>query len=259
MGSNNDNVPRYGVTQAQMDEIKSFNSGLTQAGNKPRPSRARGSGVNRGLGSGISPRRGGSYGGASNASRSGSGAGYGANSSYSVGPSTPSPIGKPGQRENVPIHLRGRIDATKTRWANLDSMGAGMLGGHTIGPLNSAVTTPPNTRSRSPTRSSILVSQPSRSAPTSTASQQQYPIAQAAHVQQPAQIIHPAQRIEPTPINPLAGRQQILTNMTPDDPSKPFIPAHLHQTSCRLAIEEISRMTGLRKLSPNDCSMMSFT
>jgi len=50
-----------GVTQAQLDEIKSFNAGLTQAGNKSRPPRSRGSGLNRGLGSGISPGRGGSY------------------------------------------------------------------------------------------------------------------------------------------------------------------------------------------------------
>lgn len=246
MGSNNGNAPNYGVSQAQMEEIKSFNASLTQAGKKSRPSRSRGSGVHRGLGSGISPGRGHGYAGVSNASRSGSDPGYGANSSYSVGPSTPSPIAKSVQRENVPIHLRGRTDASKTRWANLDSTGAGTLGGHSIGPVNSAVTPPRNTRSRSPTRSSILVSQPSQHVPANTVSQQ--PAAT-----QTLQSLKTAQVIPPS------GRQRIVTNMTPDDPTKPFIPAHLHQTSCRAAIEEISRMTGLRKSSLYDCSMTNCT
>jgi len=115
-----------GITQAQLDEIKSFNAGLTQAGNKSRPSRSRGGGgINRGIGSGISSARlGGSYSSASSTSRSGNGAGYGGGVSYSVGPTTSSPIGKPA-RETVPIHLRGVVDVSKTRWANLDSTGAG--------------------------------------------------------------------------------------------------------------------------------------
>jgi hypothetical protein len=239
MGGNNGGLPK-GVTQAQLDEIKSFNAGLTQAGNKSRPSRSRGSGINRGRGSGVSPGRGGGYMGNVGASRSGSGAGYGAGASYSVGPSTPSPISKSIPLEQrVPIHLRGRIDLGNTRWTNLDSTGAGTLGRHTIGPLNSEVTLP-RTRSRSPTRNSILVThttQPSQA----TQSFQPPPVIQPLSTSQDGQqtqVIHPN------------GRQRIVTNMTPDDPSKPFIPAHLHQSSCRVAIQEIAQMINMRKSIP---------
>jgi len=231
-----------GITQAQLDEIKTFNSGLTQAGNKSRPPRSRGggaggSGINRGTGFGVSPARvGGSYSSGTSSSRSGNGAGYGGGASYSVGPTTASTITKPA-RESVPIHLRGVVDISKTRWANLDSTGAGTLGNHSIGPLNTAAT-PPKSRSRSPTRSSILTAQ--RPLPSPPKLQPEAPVFQ------PRQNINQGQdtiaRI-PTP----PGRVRIVTNMTPDDPSKPFIPAHFRQTSCRKTIEEIARMTGKRK------------
>ncbi len=44
-----------------------------------------------------------------------------------------------------------------------------------------------------------------------------------------------------------SGRERIVTNMTPDDPSKPWIPAHLHQTSTKGAIDDIVAETRLRK------------
>ncbi|KAE9367876.1 hypothetical protein N431DRAFT_471270 [Stipitochalara longipes BDJ] len=226
-----------GITQAQLDEIKSFSAGLTQAGNKSRPSRPRGGDINRGIGSGISPARvRGSYSSASNISRSGNGAVYGGGASYSVGPTTASPITKPNVRENVPTHLRGVVDLSKTRWANLDSTGAGTLGGHSTGPLNSA-STPPKSRSRSPTRSSILATQRPQPSPPKL-QQQQQPVFQP--LQNVEQGQNPITRI-PTP----PGRVRIVTNMTPDDPSKPFIPAHLRQTSCRKTIEDIAHMTGI--------------
>jgi hypothetical protein len=223
-----------GVTQAQLDEIKSFNAGLTQAGVKSRPSRS------RGLSSGISPGRGG-YAGASSSPRPGSGVGYGGSAAYSVGPSTPSPIAKPTSREAVPIHLRGRVDVSKTRWANLDSTGAGTLGGHSIGPLNSAET-PPKSRSRSPTRTSILTTQRSQPSAPKSLQQQHQPVIQP--LQNVSQGQNQVVRV-PTP----PGRVRIVTNMTPDDPTKPWIPAHLQQTSCRKTIEEIARMIGLRKFT----------
>jgi hypothetical protein len=231
-----------GVSQAQLDEIKAFNAGLTQAGVKSRPSRSRGSGINRGLSSGISPGRGGGYAGVSNSPRPGSGVGYGGSASYSVGPSTPSSIAKSTSREAVPSHLRGRVDVSKTRWANLDNTGAGTLGGHSIGPLNSTAT-PPKSRSRSPTRNSILTAQrPQLSPPQSIQQQQQQPVIQPLHnvPQGQNQVVR-----VPTP----PGRTRIVTNMTPDDPNKPWIPAHLQQTSCHKTIKEISRMTGLRKIT----------
>jgi hypothetical protein len=47
--------------------------------------------------------------------------------------------------------------------------------------------------------------------------------------------------------------QRIRARMTTeDDQIKRFIPANLHQTSCRVAIEVISRTTGLRGSSCND-------
>ena len=47
--------------------------------------------------------------------------------------------------------------------------------------------------------------------------------------------------------------QRIGARMTTeDDQIKRFIPANLHQTSCRVAIEVISRTTGLRGSSRND-------
>jgi hypothetical protein len=228
-----------GVTRAQLDEIKSFNAGLSQAGAKSRGSRPRGGGdLNRGTGSGISPARlGGNYSSATSTSRSGNGAGYGGGASYSVGPTTASPIAKPTTRENVPIHLRGVIDVSKTRWANLDGTGAGTLGNHSIGPLNSAAT-PPKPRSRSPTRSSILTTQ--------------HPQPSLPKLQPQTPAFQPLQNVEQGQ-NPIArsptppGRVRIVTNMTPDNSSKPFIPAHLRQTSCRKTIEDIARMTGIRK------------
>jgi hypothetical protein len=72
--------------------------------------------------------------------------------------------------------------------------------------------------------------------------------------QQQQPVIQPLQNVPqgqdsvtriPTP----PGRQRIVTNMTPDDPTKPWIPAHLQQKSSRKTLEEISRMTGLRKLT----------
>ena len=93
---------------------------------------------NRGQGSGISTGRGGSY--ASIPPRPGSGVGYRGSASYSVGPSTPSRIAKTTTaREAAPSHPRGWIDVTKTRWVDLDSAGAGTLGTHSVGPLNSVL------------------------------------------------------------------------------------------------------------------------
>ncbi len=229
-----------GITQEQLDEIKAFNAGLTQAGNKSRPVPSHGSGINRGQGSVIAPDRGGSY--ASISPRPGSGVGYGGSASYSVGPSTPSPIAKTTTaREAIPSHPRGYVDVTKTRWANLDSAGAGTLGTHSVGSFNSAVAAP-KSRSRSPTRSSILTAQRSHPSPPKVLQQQQQPVIQP--LQNAPQGQGPVTRI-PTP----PGRQRIVTNMTPDDPTKPWIPAHLQQRSCRKTLEEISRMTGLRKLT----------
>jgi hypothetical protein len=255
------------VTQAQLDEIKSFNAGLTQAGNKSRPPRSRSSGLNRGPGSGISPGRGGSY-SASSTPRSGSGAGYGGGASYSVGPSTPLPITKPTAREAAPTHLRGRVDVSKTRWANLDDSGAGTLGSHTIGPLNSAAT-PPKSRSRSPTRNSILTTQRPLPSPPKLQEQRaptfqplqnvdqgqvtQYPQpSPPTFQQQQCPVFQTSQNVEPgqdsvSRIPTPPGRVRIVTNWSTDDPSKPFIPAHLRQDSCRKALEDISKMTGRRK------------
>jgi hypothetical protein len=72
--------------------------------------------------------------------------------------------------------------------------------------------------------------------------QQQQPVIQP--LQNAPQGQNPVTRI-PTP----PGRQRIVTNMTPDDPTKPWIPAHLQQKSDRKTLEEIPRMTGLRKLT----------
>jgi hypothetical protein len=55
----------------------------------------------------------------------------------------------------------------------------------------------------------------------------------------PAEV---AQSHAPTPRG-----ERIVSNMTPDDPSKPWIPAHLHQTSTKRAIADIVAETGLRK------------
>ncbi|KAK6580144.1 hypothetical protein PZA11_007166 [Diplocarpon coronariae] len=44
------------------------------------------------------------------------------------------------------------------------------------------------------------------------------------------------------PSNP--GRQQMVANMKPIDPSKPLIPAHLQQISAREALEDRARMAG---------------
>ncbi len=46
---------------------------------------------------------------------------------------------------------------------------------------------------------------------------------------------------------PSPGRQPIVTNMTPDDPTKPWIPAHLQQKSAKEALMEIAGMVGLCK------------
>lgn len=242
-GSGFGGAPRglpQGITQEQLDEIKAFNASLTQAGNKSRPARSHGSGLNRGQGSGIAPGRGGSY--ASISPRPGSGVGYGGSASYGVGPSTPSPIPKTTTaREAVPSHPRGWVDVTKTRWANLDSTSAGTLGTQSVGPLNSAPA-PSMSRSRSPTRSSILTTQRAQPSPPKVLQQQQQPVIQP--LQNVPQGQDSVTRI-PTP----PGRQRIVTNMTPDDPTKPWIPAHLQQKSSRKTLEEISRMTGLRKLT----------
>ncbi len=232
MGGNNAGLPQ-GVTQEQLDEIKSFNAGLTQAGNKSRPPRSRGSGLNRGRGSGVSVGRGAGYAGSITAPRSGSIVGYGAGSSYSVGPSTQSPIEKSNLRDRVPIHLRNMPDVKKTRWTHLDSTGAGTLGGHTIGPLNSAASSS-TYRNRSPTRSSILVQHPTQAPQVNTTTEQQVGMRTLQRPQAGRAITPP-------------GRQRIVTNMTPDDPSKPFIPAHLHQTSCRVALQQIADLLKMRK------------
>ncbi|PMD21162.1 hypothetical protein NA56DRAFT_133628 [Hyaloscypha hepaticicola] len=229
-----------GITQEQLDEIKAFNAGLTQAGNKSRPARSGGSGLNQGQGSGIAPGRGGRY--ASISPRPGSGVGYGGSVSYSVGPSTASPIAKTTTaREAVPSHSRGWVDVTKTRWANLDSTGAATLATQFVGPINSAPASS-KSRSRSPTRSSILTTLRAQPSPPKVLQQQQQSVIQPViqPLQNAPQGQDPVTRI-PTP----PGRQRIVTNMTPDDPTKPWIPAHLQQKSVRKTLEEISRMTGL--------------
>ena len=162
--------------------------------------------------------------------------------SYSVGPSTPSPIAKStSAREAVPSHPRGWVDVTKTRWANLNSTDAATLATQFVGPLSSAPA-PSKSRSRSPTRSSILTTQSAQPSPPKVLQQQQQPVIQ------PLQNVPQGQdSITHIPTPP--GRQRIVTNMTPDDPTKPWIPAHLQQKSVRKTLEEISRMTGLRKLT----------
>jgi hypothetical protein len=222
-----------GVTQAQLDEIKSFNAGLTKAGNKSRPTRSRGSGVNFGPGSGISPRRGGSY-SLSNTSHPDSAAGFGGVTSYSIGSSTPSPITKPAARETVPIHLRGRIDVSKTRWATLDGTEAGFLGEYTMRPLSSAMI-PPKPRSRSPTRSSILTTQRPQPSPPKPQQQQAQTFQRLQNVEQGQD---PITRIPAPP-----SRVRSVDNWTLDKPSKPFNPAHLQQDPCLKTIEDVSEMT----------------
>jgi len=55
---------------------------------------------------------------------------------------------------------------------------------------------------------------------------------------------------------PAPRGERIVSNMTPDDPSKPWIPAHLHQTSTKRAIADIVAETGLCKFPSHLAALM---
>jgi hypothetical protein len=206
-----------GYTKKQLDEMRAFNAGLTPAGNKARPGRPRVGGASRSHGVPVAPGRlaaVSNHVSVWNAPRAGSGVGStGTLNQYTVGPSTAAPAFKPASPP------RGRISSVPNSYGsglNIDRNGYGTMGTHTITP-----TSTPAIRPRSPvrtTRETLLV--PQKSSPA------------------PPQLTAPPRRGE-----------LIVSNMTPDDPSKPFIPAHFKQPSAFGAIKEISEMTGTRKLT----------
>jgi hypothetical protein len=213
-----------GYTKEQLDEMRAFNASLTTAGNKARPGRARVGGPSRAHGAPAARTHGtpvaqsrlslvSSQISPWYASRAGSGVGStGTLNQYTVGPSTAAPTFKPASPP------RGRVSSVPSSYGsglNIDRNGYGTMGTHTITP-----TSTPAIRPRSPVRTTLLV--PQKSSPA------------------PPQLTAPPRR-----------RELIITNMTPDDPSKPFIPAHFKQPSAFGAIKEISEMTGTRKLTNN--------
>jgi hypothetical protein len=205
-----------GYTKKQLDETRAFNAGLTPAGNKARPGRPRVGGASRGHGVPAASSR---LAAVSNhvstwtAPHAGSGVGStGPLNQYTVGPSTAAPTFKPASPP------RSRLSSVPNNYGSglsIDRNGYGTMGTHTITPAST-----PAIRPRSPvrtTRETLLVQQKSCPAPP--------------------QLTAPPRR------------ELIVNNMTPDDPSKPFIPAHFKQPSAFGAIKEISEMTGTRKLT----------
>jgi hypothetical protein len=206
-----------GYTKKQLDEMRAFNAGLTPAGHKARPGRPRVGGGSRGHGIPAAPSRlaaVSNHVGAWAAPRAGSGVGSTSTlNQYTVGPSTAAPAFKPA---SPPRSLVTSIPSNYSSGLNIDRYGYGTMGAHTITPAST-----PSIRPRSPVRTireTLLV--PQKSSPA------------------PPQLTAPPRRGE-----------LIVTNMTPDDPSKPFIPAHFKQPSAFGAIKEISEMTGTRKLT----------
>ncbi|KAF8857287.1 hypothetical protein BDZ45DRAFT_435048 [Acephala macrosclerotiorum] len=206
------------VSQSQMDEIKAFNASLTSAGNRSRPGRSRApsSGINRGGRSGFNPGRPTST-FAVPPPRTGSGVRTRPGTSWTVGPTVAQPQFKPAS-PRVRSRSPSRAASTPT-----------MMGPYTVGPL------PGTTASKPPSppkiRNPVLVVDgpilaESRGTPTAVAPEP------ASHFQQ-----------QPPP----QGRELITSNMTPDDPSKPWIPAHLQQKSAFGAIRHLSEITGLGK------------
>lgn len=161
-----------GYTQAQIDEMRQFNAGLTAAGNKSRPNRGGNRGGTRDRGPAPTPR---SRVSTLTHANSGSGIGYVMVSNYVVGSSTTSPISK----------------------------------------------NPSPPRGQSPVRKQS----PVRTAPTSK------------------EFAPEKQNIPENGIPDYSDRIIIISNKS-DGLSKPWIAAHLHQTSARQTIEEIARMCG---------------
>ncbi|KAE8446844.1 hypothetical protein EG329_011621 [Mollisiaceae sp. DMI_Dod_QoI] len=194
------------VSESQMQEALAFNASLTRADARSR-GRPRGSGINRVGGSSFAPTRPTSH-YAAPVVRAGSGTRTGPGTNWTIGFTTAQPVFKP-----TTPRARSR---SPTRSVSTPTM----IGPYTVGPLPSTAPTKPPSPPK--IRESALVANGT------------LPVEQDAAMPQATQFQHQYQH-----------RERIVSNMAADDPSKPWIPAHLQQTSAFEAIRRLSEMSGL--------------
>lgn len=222
-----------GISQEQIEFAKSLRAEMTPAGNKARPGRGRPSPapVGRGRGSVYSPRPiGTSYN--PPPAQSGNGASYGMNGWYAVGPTTAAPVFKPlspPKRSASPVNTSRSASGPATM-------------GQT--PAVRRAASPVRAPSPSKIRNPVLIQEPRTSAhPSSFAVQPVHEVSTTNHL-----------AAAPVP-NP--GRFPIVTNWTPDDPSKPVIAPHFRQDSASKAIQDIAQVAGVCECIMSFCIHIS--